>query len=444
MPQTGLGLNLGGGGQSVTFDPPSGFGWDYESDFGPIIRRGRKYYNSFDTSDYANPEGVTTYLAPDGSSSNDGLSAENPKDSIHDCLDIADCSKIICAPGYYNRTTFFASQSGISLPRDCAIVCEGGRAEFAMADSSYTWSKTAGRTNVYQANINRPYLVTDRTNLDADNMPIPLTRVADLATCDSTPGSWYWDETPDLLYVHTFDAREPAASSSDICAMRSGLYSFRFSGNHNLYLENIDIYGGENGSLLYDTTDGTSADIITENCKLGYSEGNGMSLFDVRLAYSKNCISRYNNLDGFSLNSDQTAGGKWLLQDCVASLNGTAENLGEEGDQFDNNCNGFTGHDGTSMAVLNGNATECDGPQYAFVDANTEALLLGCHAGESLATNQDSTSDSGFVSQGGPEAWLENCSSGDSYYARVVQTATMTDLGGFIDGSQEGDFGTVS
>jgi len=69
--------------------------------------------------------------------------------------------------------------------------------------------------------------------------------------------------------------------------------------------------------------------------------------------------------------------------------------------------------------LSNGRGDESDGPVYADVH-NVHSLWLGC------------------------STWVENCESGSGYYGRAnVNTDSYIDLGGYIDGSLNGDYGTI-
>lgn len=93
-----------------------------------------------------------------------------------------------------------------------------GASEIATGD----WSKTGGRTNVYQAAVTFDdggiglggfrLRIWENGHDEADL----LTFVADVATCDSTPGSWTGPGTPSAspttIYVHTSGSDDPSTN----------------------------------------------------------------------------------------------------------------------------------------------------------------------------------------------------------------------------------------
>jgi len=437
----GLGASGGGGTPWEEFTAPAGFLgiWDYTSTFA-IEQSGRNFRSTFDAAVYAAPAGVTVYVDPvNGASGNNGLSSGAAKDTLQNALDITNASVVVLAPGYYDRAKTWGT-SGPALYRNTALLCPTGRAIFAMANASYTWSKTGGRTNVYQATTNTAEIVADHTNLDSEGFPTPLVNVGSVATCDSTPNSWYHDGT--VLYVHTFDARSPGSSSSNpIVAFRNNLVGFEIEGNYEFYFKSIDLWGGRDGALFYTTTNGTAAKVIAEDCTFAYSD-QGFTADDLDFAYARNCKAKYNKLDGFSINSATTQT-KAVFENCRGTMCGLDSFLGAGQDDFDDNCNAFTAHDSSVMIVLNGYGDKTDGPIIAQVGTST-SLILGTYAGESYATTQGAGgADVSYKVAAGTTMWMENCESGPSYDGRQ-NTGTLYDLGGYIDGSQNGDDGTIS
>jgi hypothetical protein len=76
------------------------------------------------------------------------------------------------------------------------------------------WSKTGGRTNVYECSKTPLWGRTDWLNVWEDDEF--LTYVSDVATCDSTPGSYYPSGSSGTItiYVHTTNSDNPATNGS--------------------------------------------------------------------------------------------------------------------------------------------------------------------------------------------------------------------------------------
>jgi hypothetical protein len=95
----------------------------------------------------------------------------------------------------------------------------GNRPIISGADviDSGDWSKTAGRTNVYECSqtLEETGITDPWINIFEDD--IHFTNVADQATCDSTPASYYiagHDTTPFTLYIHTSGSDDPGSNGS--------------------------------------------------------------------------------------------------------------------------------------------------------------------------------------------------------------------------------------
>lgn len=75
-----------------------------------------------------------------------------------------------------------------------------------------SWAKTAGRTNVYETTQSQNSSGTNRAVVVVDGL-LSLTRVASVATCDSTPGSYYNADASAgasmVTYIHPTGSVDP-------------------------------------------------------------------------------------------------------------------------------------------------------------------------------------------------------------------------------------------
>jgi hypothetical protein len=430
------------------FAAPAAFlsAWDYRSLF-TIQEKGRKYQSTFNTAPYAAPAGTTVYLNPfTGNNSNSGLTEALPKASLSGAsgaLSVANVSVIICAPGYYAIGDVMNVTNRVVLTRDLAIICPTGRAYFTISNgfSTYSWAvESAPNGNVYrEAGYSAVQIVIDVTNLDSSGDPIPLLERASIAECQANPNSWFHDGSN--LYVHTFDSRAPANGVRDIVGLRGAgaIKNLDVEGNFKLYLKNITLWGG-NQPLLYETTNGTAAQIVAENCDFLYGgAGSGVSMDDLSFAYFKNCRARYNKLDGFSFNGTVTSGNH-VCDNCTSTDNGLASVFGTTGDDYDLNCNAFTSHNNCNLVLLSCTGDRTDGPLCAIVNT-VDALVLGCTMGQSLIETGTAVS---FNVTAGTTMHMKNCQSGASFYGRQNISGTFIDYGGYINGSTNGDNGTIT
>jgi hypothetical protein len=171
---------------------------------------------------------------------------------------------------------------------------------------TYSWSLVSGH-NYYILNTKLPMVVSmlgkssatawAATGIEALTW---VTKAADLATCDSTPGTWWYDSTnfdlyytpatgEDITALHLeaslprFDARTYASSAVDInkqyIALKyiktalSSLYQFYFRAANWSATSIEGVYGI--ATLCYITASGTGTDVVTK-----YGKGSGATHAD--------------------------------------------------------------------------------------------------------------------------------------------------------------------
>lgn len=144
-----------------------------------------------------------------GNDSNSGTSVSSPLKTLAAALSKAFTGvRIGLANGSFWRETF--DLSTVSHP----VVTNygsGSPPRISGADIISSWTKTAGKTNVYQASISQNSNSTNRLTVYEDGLL--LTRVADATTCDSTAGSFVKvvgsAGTPVTIQIHTSDNSDP-------------------------------------------------------------------------------------------------------------------------------------------------------------------------------------------------------------------------------------------
>lgn len=457
---TGLGLGLGLGlganvGESTwqNFTAPSGFTsvWDYTSYF-TIYENGRSYRSNYNYSQYANPAGTTVYVDPiNGLDTNSGLTSALAKKTINSALAVSGVSKVILAAGLYTIYDLgWVTNPTPTFTRDMAFICESGQAKLTTAHraSQYSWSQNGTHSQIYQTAFGvAPTQVVDATNTDDEGYGINLKELAfdtDLATTLSNlaanPGYYYWASS--VLYVHTFDTRAPTSGvANDIMAFLN-YECMTIRGNYKSYFENISFQGALS-PLNYNITNGTDAALVAVNCEVLYANS-GFYIDDIDFAAFKNCTAKYCKLDGFAEHAASFGTQVHALyENCRATYCGLDTIFGVEGDDFDNNANAFSAHEGAYVIRLNCYGDKTDGPIFQDISAS-QTLWLGCTALEAQSTQQGGTVDVAFkASDSGTNVWMKNCRSGDSYYGRMNVGATLIDIGGYVDGSQNGDSGVI-
>lgn len=97
--------------------------------------------------------------------------------------------------------------------------------------SSGAWSKTGGRTNVYEATLTHEATGGgDGPIVRVWEDGVRLSRAADLGACDATPGTYYpsTETSPYTLYIHATGSGDPATNGKayEVPVRKWGLYSW--------------------------------------------------------------------------------------------------------------------------------------------------------------------------------------------------------------------------
>lgn len=170
----------------------------------------------------------------------------------------------------------------------------GAKPKFDCADAITAFTKTAGRTNVYQASITLPGNTKIEGNVWADG--VCLQQVTSLSACDTTPARAYisdWTATSTILYVHAPASAVPITGDGKVYKFSRRQFGLLLTGNN---IKVVGIHGANNahqdGSIKFI---GTGAN--PKNCR--FSGGCRHYLF----------VQAGADVDGCTFDSD---GGNWL------------------------------------------------------------------------------------------------------------------------------------
>lgn len=378
-------------------------GYPYTPPF-RINRAGSVVTEDFNPDDYLVPSSVTYYFSNSGNDANDGLSAEQPKKKISTVIAALNAAPpagatFYLAAGKYSGTDGFSTTS---MQFNCNVICPTGRAEFSFRDA-VTWTKTGGRTNVYQSATTRTTpAVIDLASTDSYGIAKRLQVVADLATCDATPGSVLTVST--TLYVHTHDSR---AADADILAFSTSISAWTQSNSKQFFLKNIDFWGYLQPVLIGGSA---AARFVFDGCTFCYSYAakNGFetstSVHADTLTIMHNCTAAYNSYDGFGYRGAHKA----IEIDCKGVYNGFVGTNDAD--------NGSTAHENVTTLRING-IYRYNGDRNVHDVNNTYNWLIGCKAGNAQNGSADHYMSGNFLagiqgtSSDDPHTWLEACES---------------------------------
>jgi hypothetical protein len=427
-----------GPANSLPVSVPDGYTGNAGTEYN-IYRIGNTFITDLKPSDFEFETDTTYYLSPTGNDANNGLTVGSPKQSVRALIQAlntagADSATFILADGLWGNDIGWGGTSS-SPTFDLVIKCPTGRAIMSRVDSSFvSWTKTGGRTNVYQytkASGDEQGSAYDTTNIDEFGHYVRLTPVADIATVDSTPNSIFVNAGSRIAYVHTFDSR---AADANVKVLLTG-QNANLQNSIQFYAENIDFWGGDipDGSMYISTIGGSvRVDLCFVNCGFGYHAlGNGIRTDCRALAkvYLFDCEAYYNQSDGFNYHAENGATGFDVLEvNARATYNGY--------DAVTNN-NGSTAHELVRIVRLNGQFYK--NKDRTIHDINgSQSWNLGVECGDTQ--NQTSTAyNFGAGSVGTSEAvkmWLDSCTSYGSNVDIAAQGAAVVKIRKFKgDGS---------
>lgn len=420
-------------GINTALSYPNGFEWDFED-----IKIYKNVYNEiFTTFDVESKKptltGVTYYVSTAGNNENDGLSMDTPLRSVHAAFAKEDVAEIVVDGGLYTDEYAFNNISGNSPNRQKSIIVRAydpnNRPVFTTARFYTNWTQVEGKTNVYRVTrsaLDKPY---DMKVLDEDGDFKPYRLAGSIDEVDSTPGSYYYESN--VLYIHTFDSR-PADNK---IMVQLNLINFQSNGNHIIYFENCDFYGGNDGCISVNSDNANNSNpaiIILNNCKLKYASGGAGGLtvrgYDAIIVNSE---ASCNYADGF--NYHQSSGLPRKLPraieiNCVGRKNGIGR--GTDAD------NGSTMHDGGKIIRINGEYYNNEGPNVHDINAGTQSWNLGCVSRNSWAVSASRRSNYRIETNG--EMWLDSCTGHGSTRQLWALTGKLYIRGcTFLDGTSE-------
>lgn len=376
---------------------------------------------NWDITSYA-PTGKTYYVSKTGNDGWDGLTPATALRNVKTGVAKADVDVLIIGPGVFSRVDGWA---GVAATRSIAVYGESdGSTILTNHQSGLSWALDGVLTNTWKTTRSFVGRVLDVSQTDANGDYYELTLVADAATVDTTPGSWYLDGS-NVLWVRTIDSREPDV---DIWPLIDN--NIHATGDITMYFQDLEVVGSRGGNIwLTNTGAAQTPKAYLKNVELSFGiDTNGLTTTGFSEVYCQNVISHNNDGDGFNhhiLNAVVPHAGEI---DCVG------RNNGKSGD----NDNGSSIHDGGSIIRVNGTYNNNIGPNIADIQA-AESWCLGTTASDS----DSGTTNINFQIDG--DMWLDTCTSSLSTYdlwsSQVGDTIYTRNL---TSGDNNGGAGTIT
>lgn len=360
--------------------------------------------------------GVTYYVnGATGLNTNNGLTPETALKYVNTARAKADVNTIIVASGYYTDETGFNGE--LTVNKSIAIIAAEGADVTISTARKLTWSKTAGRTNVYNATRSLTAAVYDAAVPDVNEDFTKLALVADVTTVDSTPGSYYIDES-NVVYVHTVNSR---AADTD-CFPMLNVANFQNVGNYQTYLEGIKFHGGNNGcALISCSASGNTTKLVAVNCEFKYNSGGSGALTMLGAdSVLVNCVAACAKLDGFNYHAANSRICSSVEINCTGRDNGVSYKNGIN--------NGSTSHDASRAIRVNGIYLRNGGPNLADV-SGAQSWNVGCTVGVSSGASASRRIGimSGDNTGVGAEIWLDSCTT-SAQIPLVVDTGSVAHM----------------
>jgi hypothetical protein len=412
----------------------SGFDWPYETYPVTFGWNGTSFTCDLDPEDYAAAAlaGTQYYVDVDtGSDVADGLTSETPVKSIHRAITLGNATaapfRVAVAAGSYPRENgFTATGALVPATQSCAIIGTG--LVECWTGSVLTWpgSPDATHTSTYKVARSAVARVINLTTDDANGDYDELTKVADAATCNSTPNSWA--QVAGDLYVHRTDEEAPTTANTRVLLLSTANLQTGAT-SKDIFVSGIDFQGGAGGAVSVQVAATLNAMFVNCTGKFAGAVGvnvNGFAFNNFTgLAALKNCVGACNENDGIS--GHLSSGEYYMLTiDCIGRNNGRNSAL---------SCNGLTIHGNVRGIDVNGEYCENYGAN--VIPVNTSQMFcLGTYAHDSYGdvVHGGSTVPTDYQTQNTAELWLRGAGASGSEQSLVASDTSIIRTRKFTEG----------
>lgn len=236
-----------------------------------------------------------------------------------------------------------------------------------------TYSLSSGQTYTYES-ASTPTIsaVLDYGASDSDGMPTRYTAKTSIAAVEAAAGSYWYDGTAHILYVHTLENNSPDA---DVRAQYGGNSFCKITG------AGLSVYA-ENFTVAFCVVPVSAASTLYFNGVKTFhfiGANQHISLTSSAIGYFKSCIRKSQVTAGVSSQEDLLyASTATIVEiDCEGSYSGGATGTAS---------NGTTNHVAGTNVVIGGEYHHTYGPPVGFVGSGY-AWLLGTYSHHCLATS---------------------------------------------------------
>lgn len=339
-------------------------------------------YNDMNFSQYTNGATAIYVSASTGNDTTGDGSSNTPYRTILKAFNTA----VAGAASSYNiivkgTTLFFRGQcfpdnGGTITNKTISITPDVPSTRIRMTTHQNALSWTNVGSNTFQATRSSVCGVFYLNYKDSNGIPIPFTNVSSVSACQSTPYSWYTDNTS--VWVNS-----PTGSNPDdtnwIISVNLTQNKINLMNNSILYMQNCDIIQARDSHAFLPSGDPStsSGNLIANNCtfvggtvrNVGSGDsagGNAYAGTNLKNTYLFNCIAAYSYRDGFNhhfsgVANDTTRRNYFVMEfNCLSYNNGLL-------DMVDGNNNAFTCHEGVNILRFGCIGHDTTGPILADV-----------------------------------------------------------------------------
>lgn len=359
---------------------------------------------------------VGNALAPVGGG--DGLTMKTGFSQLQMALNMPDCGEIVLPAGYYNKeeSGFIAA----AINRKIIIRSIGGKAIFSCSNKALVWTQL-GISTVYQRTTPLTTRLIDKKYTQAINLKhglfddhFELTKVATLAECQATPGTFHVDGA-NLVSVRLLDDRVP---DDNLICFRDVQYVVNDSNSQSvIVLDGIIFEGwGVGPSFVGDGV------LYARNCQFNYTStpaADGGLMMKGWRSYTERCGASRNANDGFNYHANGASKSDAQEFQCFAYRNGSYVY-----GSMSTNKNASTIHDGCQIVRADCYYDGSLGPVVADVHASTVSYNLGVVSLNSVMPNTDNQTERAYEFTGGAVGYLDACVGAGSQWGLLTDASS--------------------